>query len=116
MEKGDKVRVRMQRVLHPEVVMDEAGYECEILRYDSKDERIYLLLKEAALRDISLDAVYSCVILGKDETEKLTGRMKERYISEAGKVLELQIENGIYGEQEWDEYRFVTDGSGGSAE
>lgn len=107
MEAGDKVKVRMMRVLNPDVVMDEEDYECAILRYDPKEERIYLLLKGATLQEISLDAVYSCTILGKNETEKLTGRMKERYISEAGEVVELQIENGVYGEQEWDGGRFV---------
>ena len=117
MEAGDKVKIRMLRVLNPDVVMDEADYECVILRYDPREERIYLLLKGAALQKISLDAVYSCMILRKNETEKLTGRMKERYISEVGEVLELQIENGVYGEQEWDEGRFVeVDESEGKAE
>ncbi len=95
MEKGIKIRLKMKKALSGEELQDVKVYTGEVLRYDKKQECIYLVLEEGALAELSLDSIYQCDLL--DEQPKFcSGRIRERYYDAAGKVLKFEIENGFY--------------------
>ncbi|HBA62393.1 MAG TPA: hypothetical protein DCZ20_00890 [Lachnospiraceae bacterium] len=96
MEKGDKVILQMQKSVAENGQIDDRKHSCSILRYDPAKECIYLLLEDTVLTEISLDGIYTCRIRSKEKEYRLNGRIRERYLSEAGKVLEFQVEDGSY--------------------
>ena len=96
MKTGDKVVLTMKKILLANAELDEKNYLCEILRYEPKRECIYLVLENDLLSAISLDAVYECRIHEGEEARVCTGRIKERFYNEYGKILQLEIENGFY--------------------
>ena len=96
MKTGDKVVLTMRKTLLANEQLDEKNYLCEVLRYEPKKECIYLVLENDLLPTISLDAVYECQIQQNEETRICTGRIKERFYNECGKILQLEIENGFY--------------------
>lgn len=95
MEKGIKVRLKMKKRLSGEELQDIKVYTGEILRYDKKQECIYLVLEEGALEELSLDSIYQCDLLDK-QPKFCSGRIRERYYDTVGKVLKFEIENGFY--------------------
>lgn len=96
MKTGDKVVLTMTKALLANKQLDEKNYLCEVLRYEPKQECIYLVLENDLLQSISLDAVYDCKIVEGEEERICTGRIKERFYNEYGKILVLEIENGFY--------------------
>ena len=96
MKTGDKVVLTMKNTLLANEQLDEKNYLCEVLRYEPKRECIYLVLENDLLPTISLDAVYQCKIAEEDGECICTGRIKERYYNEYGKILVLEIGNGFY--------------------
>lgn len=96
MYEGKKAELEMKKVLLAGKVLEQKVFQCNILRYNAEQERVYLVLEKDELTNISLDGIYECRI----ETGKMwlvgEGRIVERYYNEAGKILELQIENGFY--------------------
>lgn len=97
MKTGDKAVLNMRKILLANTELDEKNYLCQVLRYEPKQECIYLVLENDLLPAISLDAVYECKIWEHEDTLVCTGRIKERFYNEFGKILQLEIENGFYG-------------------
>lgn len=95
-KRGRSAELQMEKMLLMGETVDRKIFACKVLMYDSKKERIYLLLESGMLTEISLDAVYRCQITSGTEDILCNGRIKERYRNEEGEVLELQIENGFY--------------------
>ena len=96
MFEGCPVEIRMIRMILEEGLLDDTPCQCEIVRYDEEQERIYLLLLSADLPAISLDGTYECKIIDKREVITCTGRIIERYLDKNGKEMVFQIENGFY--------------------
>lgn len=86
----------MKKTLLQTAAIDERAYPCSVLRYDAKQECLYLALEEDPLSSVSLDAVYECHIQEEQRGISCTGRIRERFCHEAGKVLKLELENGFY--------------------
>lgn len=95
-KKGELAELKMKKVLGVNTLFDENKYICRKIRYDAKQECIYLVLEDDDITEISLDAIYECVITLKGEKIACTGRVKERYNSEPGQILKFEIENGFY--------------------
>lgn len=95
MKYGDQVELLMKKTMLMEKEIDSKIILCSILRYDMKEECIYLVLENDLLQNISLDAEYECKILMKEECSCI-GTVKERYYNEYGKILKFQIKNGFY--------------------
>lgn len=96
MKKGDVAELNMQKMLLSDGEMTISTHNCIVLRYDDKQEYLYLNLKTGNLSDVSLDAVYQCVVKGEYEEISCTGRVTERYHEKEGNVLKMQVENGFY--------------------
>lgn len=96
MKRGDRVELKMEKVLRAQDTKDKATYACTVLEYDAGRESICLLLEAGKLTDISLDAIYSCKIQSEEEQISCTGRICERYYGKAGKIIEFQIKSGFY--------------------
>ena len=96
MKQGSDATLVMKKTLCVSTTLDEKTYFCNVLRYDAKQECIYLVLENDLLPAISLDAIYECT-MGETENQVLcTGRIKERYQNKFGKILKFEIENGFY--------------------
>lgn len=97
MRSGNKAELNMRKPLCKGVDMDQKTYLCSILRYDLAKECIYLVLENDSLKEISLDAIYECMIKETEkETIMCTGRVIERFHEEKGKIIKFKIENGFY--------------------
>ena len=80
--------------------LDRKAYMCKLLAYDSKQAVIKLLLQEAQLQEVSLDALYQCQVQAKEQVVRCVGRIQERYRSNEGPIIELQVKNGFYIDKE----------------
>ena len=96
MKTGDKAVLTMKKVLLANTELDEKNYLCKVLRYEPKQECIYLVLENDLLPALSLDAIYECSIEETEDCIVCTGRIRERYINEFGNILKFEIENGFY--------------------
>ncbi len=96
MKKGDRVTLCIKKMLQTGAVADEKQYLCQVLQYDDKRETISLLQNTGKMTDLSLDAIYACVIETENEQLECTGRIEERYHGEKGKTVQFKIENGFY--------------------
>lgn len=96
MRKGDCAEIKMKKILCTGGSVDKNIYACSFLKYDAKEACIYLILQSAALDQLNLDAIYQCGIWTAQEKIDCTGRIKERYSSEQGKIIKFQVENGFY--------------------
>ena len=96
MNRGECVELKMEKILCLNGVKEDMVHACTVLRYDENQECIYLLLQGGELTELSLDAIYTCKILGEDMQTECDGRIQARYCSEAGKILEFKIKNGFY--------------------
>lgn len=96
MYQNDKAELEMKRVLSAGGMLNHKVIECEVIRYDEREECIYLLLENEEVTSVSLDAVYECRIEHGEETVLSQGRIIERYWHENGKIIIYQIENGFY--------------------
>ena len=86
----------MKKVLLAGKVLEQKVFQCNILRYNAEQERVYLVLEKDELTNM----FFGWNLCVRIETGKMwlvgEGRIVERYYNEAGKILELQIENGFY--------------------
>lgn len=96
MKKGDCATFYMKKTLLAKSVRDERIYSGIVFRYDEKTECIDFQLESGELTELSLDAIYECVIQTEHGSQKCTGRMKERYCGKEGKIFKFEIENGFY--------------------
>jgi len=96
MKQGNHAELVMNKVLRAGQELNESKYFCKVLRYDVKQECIYLVLEEDSLEKISLDIIYECTVYTAEHKIVSTGRIKERYNDENGHVLKFEIENGFY--------------------
>lgn len=91
-----RTRLQMQRTLKQSEEYNPKEYPCSLVSYDEKEEVLYLRLLDGALTEMSLDAVYGCVIEEEEKSLLAEGRILERYRSEAGCMIRMRIENGFY--------------------
>ena len=84
MKMGDAAVLVMKKQLVSGMELDEKKYLCQVSEYDTKKERIYLVLENDVLPSISLDAVYECNVKTNDGVIACTGRVKERYCGRPG--------------------------------
>jgi len=96
MKKGDIACIRMKKTIIAKSDLKEQEFPGNISKYDDNKECIYFLLQSGQLEDLSLDAIYECKIKKDNEVVSCTGRIRERYCGEEGKMLKIQIENGFY--------------------
>ena len=96
MKKGDYAELKMKKALCQAIEFDNRVHECALQKYDEQKECLYLVLENSELPEISLDAVYECKIYAEGSISSCTGRVKERYCGEEGKILQFEIENGFY--------------------
>lgn len=96
MFEGQKAAIKMKRALVLGTEQDERKYVCRVLEYEEEEERIYLVLEDGKLEDISLEAVYTCLISGEACGCQCDGIIRERYCQEAGKTVVFEIKNGFY--------------------
>lgn len=96
MKKVDKVEITMEKELCTSAKLDEQTYSCELLRYDSRRECLYLEVTSEDLTVFSLDAIYHCKLQSGTEVLACTGRIKERYVQKGRKTIKFEIENGFY--------------------
>ena len=96
MKYGDKVKLYMKKSILVDEEKNEKIFDCNVLRYESKEESIYLMLENDELQNISLDAIYECELESQSEYVSCEGTVKERFYNEHGKILKLQIQNGFY--------------------
>ena len=88
--------LRMTRVILKDGLFDKISHHCKVIRYDSKEESIYLLAGKTELPSFSLDGIYECVIAAQGGSTACTGTIRERYWSKAGKIVVFRVENGFY--------------------
>lgn len=86
----------MKKMLRAGKKVDGNTYICSVHSYQEQTESLYLLLEEGELTDLSLDAVYECRIWEQSYEIQAVGRIKERYHSAHGQMLEMRVENGFY--------------------
>lgn len=91
-----KAELTMKKMILEGNELDETIYKCELLKYDTKEECIYLVLSEANITDLSLDGIYRCIIYRENLGMECEGRIIERYINHDGNILKFQIEKGFY--------------------
>ena len=96
MKQGDKARLVVKKHLRKEYMKTYGDLEGTVIRYEEKEACIYLLLEKEELTNASLDIIYGCEVISEEEKLTFTGRIKERYYNELGKVLKVEIENGFY--------------------
>ncbi len=96
MKKVDCVEIKMKKALCTGAKLDEHTFVCDLLRYDSKRESLYLEVGASDLTMFSLDAIYECKLQSGLSVLECTGRIKERYCQGNKKVIKFEIENGFY--------------------
>jgi len=96
MKQGSVATLWMKKALGATAVLDDKIYDCKVLLYDGKQECIYLVLENDLLPAISLDGIYECRVNQAEEQVLCTGRVRERYENQFGKILKFEIENGFY--------------------
>lgn len=93
---GCPVEIKMVKMMLEGEKINSQGYFAEILEYKPLTERIYLVLREGHLEDISLDAVYECSIEEEREPKLCYGVIIERFKDKRGDIVVFQLENGYY--------------------
>lgn len=96
MKTGDVAALVMKKKLCAGGELDEKRYLCEVLSYDAKKKSIFLVVEKYMLQEFSLDAIYDCTIKEDENIISCTGRIRERYCDQHGKVLKIEINNGFY--------------------
>lgn len=96
MYEGMPADLKMKKCLLPKGELDEKEYHFEIIKYVPEEERIYLILRNGELTEISLDSIYLCNIVAKGQILLCDGIIKERYKNTKGNICVLQVENGFY--------------------
>lgn len=95
MFKGNIAKLKMEKSLIIGERTEDAQFIGEVLDYQ-EDGKIYFLLPNAELTELSLNAIYKCEIQTTDDAVWCTGTLVERYCADKGKVVKMKIENGFY--------------------
>lgn len=93
---GDIIMLKMEKVLKKGMELDTQEYFCEVLSYDEEGQTILFGTLPQVIKDVSLDAVYRCMVSTEQFDISCTGLIKERYESEEGSIIKFYIENGFY--------------------
>lgn len=96
MKRGDYSELVMEKVLCIGDILQKNVHACRLLKYEEKEECIYFCLDGELLSSLNLDAIYRCRIYCEQEVIECTGRIKERYSNELGKIIKFQVKNGFY--------------------
>ncbi len=96
MKQGDIAELKIKKTLRIGQLVSEKAYVCELLSYDIQRAELLFALKSGELTELSLEAIYECQIQTTDARLACTGRIRERYCNQNGKILKLQVENGFY--------------------
>ena len=80
MQVGCPVEIKMIKMMLEGEKINPQGYFAEILEYKPLSERIYLVLREGSLEDISLDAVYECSVEEEREPKLCYGVIVEQSV------------------------------------
>lgn len=91
-----KASLKMKKMILAGGEFDENTYECDVLKYDNKEECIYLVLLEDEIDKISLDGIYRCIICRDGMGMECEGHIAERYTNHEGNVLKFQVTKGFY--------------------
>ncbi len=93
---NSKAKIRMKKMLLAGGCFKDEVYNCEVLKYDTQEERIYLVLKDSDIEEISLDGIYQCIIYQGEHGLECEGRILERFRNHKGNILHFQVEKGFY--------------------
>lgn len=96
MRQGDQAKFTVKKYLKKRYDQEFGTCTATVWKYAAKEECIYFILENEELTSLSLDIIYGCEISSKDEKATCTGRIKERYYNENGKMFKFEIENGFY--------------------
>ena len=96
MKKGDKTELKVKKILCKGKENENKALSCKFVSFDSKKECLFLEVLDENLQEISLDVIYECSIFSDSYKTVCTGRVKERYCDENGKIVRINIENGFY--------------------
>ena len=96
MQKGDLVKLKMQKVLQKGLDKDAEVYCGTLVEYGETEGCIYISLQQDLLPKISLDAIYRCEISSETKSTWCTGRIGERYLEKGLNIVKLKVENGFY--------------------
>lgn len=96
MKVADTAVITMVRPLIASESADDKKYICLVAGFDEDAGELRLILKDAPLYDISLDALYECGIKTSRGERICTGRVVSRANEAAGAVLKFRVENGFY--------------------
>ena len=96
MREKKRATLVMKKMLQAGKKVDGNTYICSVHSYQEQTERLCLLLEEGELTDLSLDGVYECRIWEEAYEIQAVGRIKERYRSAYGPMVEMRVENGFY--------------------
>lgn len=94
--KGSTARLKMKKMILDGGYFNDTEYICKVAAYEKEQANIYLLTGKTELPEISLDAIYECVLDEEEQETVCAGVIRERYWSKHGKVLVFHIENGFY--------------------
>lgn len=89
-------KLKMERMILKDGFFDETVHHCKVITYIPEKEKIYLLTGKTELPVFSLDALYTCVLEGEEETIRCEGQIRERYWNKLGRVIVFHIQNGFY--------------------
>ncbi len=93
---GNDAKIQMKKNLKKNGEISTKTISCKVLGYQTQKERILLIVRDVELVEISLDAIYECVIWDEERGVRSTGKIRERYQNMYGNVIEFEIENGFY--------------------
>ena len=96
MRQGDKAQLFVKKYLRKGYDKEYGTCHVSVWKYEAREACIYFILENEELTDVSLDIIYGCDICSEGEKTSCTGRVKERYYNELGKILKFEIENGFY--------------------
>lgn len=91
-----RAKIRMKKTILEGAEYDAVVYPCKVLKYDRDNDRIYLVLEEGGIENISLDGIYKCTLYAEKEGMECEGKVLERYCNQEGNILCFQVEKGFY--------------------
>lgn len=93
---GNMAKIQIEKVLRMQDKINENEYDCQVLEYNEKEERLTFLLRSGSLEQLNLDAVYQCQIQQNNDYYVCQGVIRERFLDERGNVFVVSIDNGFY--------------------
>lgn len=88
--------LQMTRTILENGENDEATHHCKVIKYDPKEEIIYLIAGKSDITSFSLDGVYRCTVSSEKKEVWCLGVIRERYCNKIGKVIVFRVQNGFY--------------------